>query len=55
MSDEPLDQLLEQLNRGDCAAAEHVFRTYEPYLRMLVRRQLRSALRAKFDSMDVVQ
>jgi len=50
-----LDRLLAQLNRGDVAAAEQVFREYEPYLRMLVRRQLRPAHRVKFDSMDVVQ
>jgi RNA polymerase sigma factor (sigma-70 family) len=55
MSDAPLDQLLERLNEGDTAAAEQVFRTYEPYLRMLVRRQIHAPLRAKFDSMDVVQ
>jgi RNA polymerase sigma factor (sigma-70 family) len=55
MSAEPLDRLLEQLNSGDAAAAEQVFRTYEPYLRMLVRRQIRPPLRAKFDSMDIVQ
>jgi RNA polymerase sigma-70 factor (ECF subfamily) len=52
---EPLDRLLEPLNRGDMAAAEQVFREYEPYLRMLVRRPLRPAHRAKFDSMDIVQ
>ena len=52
---DPVDRLLERLNRGDPAAAEQVFRTYEPYLRMLVHRQLRPPLRAKFDSMDVVQ
>jgi RNA polymerase sigma-70 factor (ECF subfamily) len=47
--------LLAQLNRGDESAAEEIFRTYEPYLRMVVRRQLSAALRAKFDSADVVQ
>ncbi len=52
---DPLDRLLERLNSGDPSAAEEVFRQYEPYLRMLVHRQIRPPLRAKFDSMDVVQ
>ena len=34
MSAEHLDELLERLNGGDEAAAEQVFRTYEPYLRI---------------------
>jgi RNA polymerase sigma-70 factor (ECF subfamily) len=55
MSTEHLDKLLASLNNGDAAAAEQVFHTYEPYLRMLVRRELRAALRLKFDSTDVVQ
>jgi len=50
-----LDSLLDQLKQGDSAAAEQVFRTDAPYLRMVVRRQLSRGLRAKFDSMDVVQ
>src|SRR3712207_3464888 len=55
MSENPLDQLLERLCQGDDHAAEQVFQAYEPYLRMVVRRQLPSRLRSKFDSVDVVQ
>jgi RNA polymerase sigma-70 factor (ECF subfamily) len=51
----PLAELLERLHRGEDEAAAAVFRTYEPYLRMVVRRQLSAALRAKFDSADIVQ
>jgi RNA polymerase sigma-70 factor (ECF subfamily) len=55
MSTQPLDSLLQQLCDGDDAAVERVFRTYEPYLRRVVRRQLPTQLRGKFDSVDVVQ
>jgi RNA polymerase sigma-70 factor (ECF subfamily) len=55
MSAEPLHALLERLCHGDDQAAEQVFRTYEPYLRKVVRRQLPTRLRAKFDSLDIVQ
>lgn len=50
-----LDSLLARLNRGDLAAAEQVFLEYEPYLRMIVRRQISGRLRAKFSSSDIVQ
>jgi RNA polymerase sigma-70 factor (ECF subfamily) len=49
------DILLEQLCHGDAAAAERAFVAFEPYLRMVVRRQLSPRLRTKFDSADVVQ
>jgi RNA polymerase sigma-70 factor (ECF subfamily) len=50
-----LEQLLEQLNNGDYTAAEQIFVAYESYLRLIVRRQISAALRAKFDSVDIVQ
>jgi RNA polymerase sigma-70 factor (ECF subfamily) len=55
MTPDPLDALLEQLCSGDSASAEQVFRAYEPYLRMVVRRMLPGHLLSKFDSVDVVQ
>jgi RNA polymerase sigma factor (sigma-70 family) len=53
--DDALQALIGKLSSGDEAAAEEVFRAYEPYLRMVVRRMLPSNLRPKFDSIDVVQ
>jgi RNA polymerase sigma-70 factor (ECF subfamily) len=55
MTPEPLDDLADRLHGGDAEAAEQVFRAYEPYLRTVVRRHLPQRLRAKFDSLDVVQ
>ncbi len=55
MSKDPLDELIERLNQGDISAAERALLAYEPYLRMAVRRRLSGPLRAKFDSLDVVQ
>ena len=55
MTAEPLDILLAKIRAGDFQAAEHVFGAYEPQLRLIVRRQLSRRLRAKFDSIDVVQ
>ena len=54
MNADPLDDLLERLGTGDDAAAAEVFAACEPYLRMVVRRQLSGQLRAKFDSEDIV-
>lgn len=55
MSDDHLDELIDRLNGGDALAAERAFLAYEPYLRMAVRRRLTGRLRAKLDSMDIVQ
>ncbi len=55
MKQNSLHTLLDKLVLGDPHAAEQVFLSYEPYLRMVVRRQLSPDLRSKFDSMDVVQ
>ncbi len=54
MSD-ALDLLLERLTKGEMDAAGEVYQTFEPVLRVMVRRRLSPRLRAKFDSKDVVQ
>lgn len=55
MKQDSLDSLVEQLSAGDMVAAERVFVAFEPYLRMAVRRRIPARLRAKFDSVDVIQ
>jgi RNA polymerase sigma factor (sigma-70 family) len=50
-----LDTLLERLTRGEMDAAGEAYQSFEPVLRVMVRRRLTPRLRAKFDSMDVVQ
>ena len=55
MNTEPVDVLLDKLRHGDHLAAEQAFLAYEPQLRLIVRRQLSRRLRAKFDSLDVLQ
>ena len=55
MNVDHLDELIDRLNQGDISAAERAFLAYEPFLRMAVRRQLTGPLRAKLDSMDIVQ
>jgi RNA polymerase sigma-70 factor (ECF subfamily) len=55
MSRDSLELVLQHLHQGDRAAVERLIAEYEPYLRVLVRRSLPKLLRAKFDSVDVVQ
>jgi RNA polymerase sigma factor (sigma-70 family) len=52
---EPLQALLERMCAGDLQAAEQALLAHETQLRVIVRRQLSRRLRAKFDSVDVVQ
>jgi RNA polymerase sigma factor (sigma-70 family) len=52
---QPLEELLDQMRAGDFQIAEQVLLAYEPELRLIVRRRLSRRLRAKFDSMDIVQ
>jgi len=52
---EPLEVLLDKIRAGDYQASEQLFVAHEPQLRLIVRRQLSRRLRAKFDSLDVVQ
>jgi RNA polymerase sigma-70 factor (ECF subfamily) len=52
---ESLEELLERLGQGDESAAAQLIATYEPFLRLVVRRYLPDRARAKFDSLDVVQ
>jgi RNA polymerase sigma factor (sigma-70 family) len=49
------DPLLAALNAGDSAAAAEAFVEFEPYLRMVIRRQVANRVRSKFDSADIVQ
>ena len=55
MSTHSLEYWIRRLGEGDADAVEPVFRAYEPYLRIAVRRRLSSRLRTKVDSGDIVQ
>src|SRR6476659_5706176 len=57
MSDEqPFDQLLGRVRRGESQAADELVRKYESAIRVAVRTRLSDlALRRQFDSMDVCQ
>lgn len=55
MSNENADRLVARLNAGEPASLEEVYRAYEPFLRMVIRRHLSAPLRTKLDSMDVIQ
>jgi RNA polymerase sigma factor (sigma-70 family) len=52
---ELFDSLLVRLNAGDELAVKQMFLQFEPFMRMVIHRQINGSLRAKFDSADVVQ
>jgi RNA polymerase sigma-70 factor (ECF subfamily) len=55
MNDQPLDQLLERVRKGDLGAAEELVASFEPSLRLVIHRCLPDRVRRRFDSVDVVQ
>jgi RNA polymerase sigma-70 factor (ECF subfamily) len=55
MTRDSVEELLEQIGRGEAEALGELFTTYAPYLRAVVRGRLSADLRSKFDSVDVVQ
>lgn len=50
-----LDDLVRRLTAGEASAAEELYAELAPYLRAVVRRNLPRRLRAKFESIDIVQ
>jgi RNA polymerase sigma factor (sigma-70 family) len=55
LSEGDLQALVECLNRGEEHAIQRAYQAYQPFLRMIVRRRLSPPLRARVDSMDIVQ
>lgn len=55
MASQLSDSIFARLLEGDLNCAERLFHEFEPYLRFIIRKQLSSRLRAKFDSTDVLQ
>ena len=55
MADQPTDNLLERLQKGDQAAAAGLFRRYVDRLIALARSRLRGAMAGRVDPEDVVQ
>jgi RNA polymerase sigma-70 factor (ECF subfamily) len=55
MNDVNLAELIDRARAGDEGAVGDLLRWFEPEVRMVVRGKLPRALRAQFDSMDLVQ
>lgn len=52
---EAFNALMQQVLAGSEAAAEELFRDYEPYLLHAIRQRLSKRLRSNFDSLDIAQ
>ena len=55
MTDDSVEEVLEQLGRGEVEALGELVDAYAPYLRAVVRARLSDRLRPHLDSVDVVQ
>lgn len=55
MTDDSVEDVLEQLGRGEVEALGELVEAYAPYLRAVVRARLPDRLRPHLDSVDVVQ
>ncbi|HEX4613687.1 MAG TPA: sigma-70 family RNA polymerase sigma factor [Urbifossiella sp.] len=55
MTDDSVEEVLEQLGRGEIEALGELVSAYAPYLRAVVRTRLSDRLRQHLDSVDVVQ
>lgn len=53
--DEQFRALMNEVLSGSESAAQALFRDYEPYLLMVIRRRLNKRIRSKFDSLDFAQ
>lgn len=54
-TDDEFQALMQEVLTGSEAAAQRLFRDYEPYLLMVIRRRLSKQIRSKFDSLDFAQ
>ncbi|MEZ6139196.1 MAG: ECF-type sigma factor [Zavarzinella sp.] len=53
--DPPFSDFIERIRNGDALAAEQLIKRFEPAIRVIVRSNISSSMRAKFDSVDICQ
>jgi RNA polymerase sigma factor (sigma-70 family) len=54
-NDREFHELMQRAFSGSHEAAQELFRAYEPYLLMAIRRRLNPRIRSQFDSLDFAQ